>query len=162
MRTSWPLIIIVAGAFLVWFGFVLTISGAGLADLVLFCLGMAAFLVGSVTVTVRFAVRRRLVPHFLCGLIALALLAFGINNYCFSLAYIRGAHEDPAQLWMSALKPFTGQVYYVGSDKDFSYFRAGAIFPARFKAPTAKIKLPRTFPLGAQQPYTVTAEMVYY
>jgi len=63
---------------------------------------------------------------------------------------------------MRALKPFGGEVYYVGSEGDFSYFRAGAVFPARYKAPTAKVHLPRTFPLGSAEPYIVSQEMVHY
>jgi hypothetical protein len=162
MRKSWPLILIIAGVFLIPFGFALATSGGAIAGVVFFSLGLTVFLVGSVTVTIRFAVRRRLVPHLLCALAALLLVALGINKYCFSLAYIRGAQEDSYQLWMSALKPFGGQVYYVGSEGDFSFFRAGAVFPARYKAPTANIRLPRTFPLGAQEPYAVTEGMVHY
>ena len=162
MKKSWPLMLVFAGLFLVLFGFALATSGGALTGVVIFGIGLTGFLIGSVAATLRFAVRRRLIPHLFCGLAALVLLVFALNRYCFSLAYLRGAQEDPGQLWLSALKPFTGQVYYVGSEGDFSYFRAGALFPARYKALTSRIGLPRTFPLGSQEPYTVTEEMVYY
>lgn len=92
----------------------------------------------------------------------LLLIGVGFHSYWFSKTYVLSAQENPYRLWIDALKPFFGQVYYVGNEGEFSYFRAGAIFPTRYKAPTAKIHLPRTFPLGAAQPYAVTAEMVKY
>ena len=162
MRKSWPLISIVVGVFLIPFGFVLATSGGGLFGVLVFFLGVTALLTGCAAAIIQVAIRRRLVPHVLLGVAALILLAFGLDRYCFSLTYVRGAKEDPGQLWMSALKPFTGQEYYVGSEGEFSYFRAGAVFPARYKAPTAKIKLPRTFSLGAEKPYPVTEGMVHY
>jgi hypothetical protein len=162
MSKPWPQILFCIGVFLALFGFASVTSDAGIFGVAIFLLGAAALLIGGVAAVIRFAIRRHMIPHFLVGLAALILIAFGLNKYCFSLAYIRGAHEDPYRLWISALKPFGGLVYYVGSEGEFSYFRAGAVFPARFKAPTAKIKLPRTFPLGTQEPYTVTAEMVSY
>ena len=62
---------------------------------------------------------------------------------------------------MAALKGFVGPVYYVGSDGDYSYFRAGEFFYTRYKAQTSKIGLPRTFPFGTEEPYRVTQDMVY-
>jgi len=62
---------------------------------------------------------------------------------------------------MAALKGFEGSVYYVGSDGDDSYFRAGKVFYSRYKAQTSKIRLPRTFPFGKGDPYLVTQDMVY-
>ena len=92
-------------------------------------------------------------------LAAVALLTVGLFG-CRSNWYIRGAKENPSGLWMAALKPFAGDVYYVGSEGDFSYFRVGQVFCDRYKAQTAKIKLPRTFPLGKGKPYVVTEDMV--
>jgi hypothetical protein len=79
---------------------------------------------------------------------------------CHSLSYIHGAKERSYELWMAALKGFEGPVYYVGSDGDFSYFRAGKIFYTRYKAQTSKINLPRTFPFGKGEPYLVTQDLV--
>jgi hypothetical protein len=80
---------------------------------------------------------------------------------CHSLSYIHGASEDQEGLWMAALKHFEGPVYYVGSDGDYSYFRAGEIFYTRYKAQTSKLSLPRTFQFGKGDPYLVTQDMVY-
>jgi len=81
---------------------------------------------------------------------------------CYSVSYIHGAKERPTDLWMAALKHQEGPVYYVGSEGEFSYFRAGTVFWTRYKAQTSKISLPRTFPLGKEKPYLVTQDMVYY
>jgi len=96
--------------------------------------------------------------------ILLAVAAFVAVTFCGcrSLTYIHGAKERPYDLWMAALKGFEGPVYYVGSDGEFSYFRAGKVFYARYKAQTAKIRLPSTFPFGKGEPYLVTQDMVYY
>jgi hypothetical protein len=61
---------------------------------------------------------------------------------------------------MAALKGFEGPVHYVGSEGEFSYFRAGTVFWTRYKAQTSKLRLPRTFPLGKDEPYLVTEDMV--
>ena len=79
---------------------------------------------------------------------------------CHSLSYVRGAKEHPQELWMAALKGFEGPVYYVGSEGEFSYFRAGKVFWTRYKAQTSRTHLPRTFPLGNGEPYLVTEDMV--
>lgn len=70
------------------------------------------------------------------------------------------ASEDRYALWMAALKGFSGTPRYVGSIGDFSYFRVGDMFITSYKAPTANLLLPKTFPLGEGKPYTVTAAMV--
>lgn len=103
--------------------------------------------------------RPRSVTRFICLLIAvLCVVAF---TGCHSIAYVHGAPEDQSGLWMAALKGFEGPVYYVGSDGDYSYFRAGKICYTRYKAQTSKLSLPRTFPFGKGEPYLVTQEMVY-
>jgi hypothetical protein len=93
----------------------------------------------------------------LLALIACLILIF---SGCSSLSYVHGAKEDSSGLWMAALKGIGGHVYYVGSDGEFSYFRVGTVFCDRYKAKTAKIKLPRTFPFGKEKPYLVTEDMV--
>jgi hypothetical protein len=45
-------------------------SGDGLSGVVVFCLGVVVFLIGSFGAIARFAIRRRLVPYFLFGLAA--------------------------------------------------------------------------------------------
>jgi hypothetical protein len=162
MKNSWPQVLVVAGVFLAPFGFSLALSGAGLFGVAVFLVGAVALLIGGTAVIVRFAIRRHLVPQLLLLVSGLILAAYVQNRYCFSLKYVRGAHEDPQQLWIAALKGFSGTVYYLGSERRFSYFRVGSVFPARYKAPTKNIGLPRTFPLGTQELYPVTQEMVYY
>ena len=77
-----------------------------------------------------------------------------------SLMFVLGAPEDRYGLWMAALKGFRGATRYVGSVDDYSHFRAGDFLCSRYKAPTAKLRLPTTFPLGQGTPYAVTADMV--
>ena len=100
---------------------------------------------------------RRRVKIYLFGF---AILIAVVLVYCHSLTYVHRAPEDHYKLWMGVLKPFVGQVYYVGSDGDFSYFRAGKLLTERYKVRTSELKLPRTFPFGKGEPYIVTLEMV--
>ena len=88
----------------------------------------------------------------------LALVAW--YSYQHSVVFVLGATEDRYRLWMSALKGFQGTPRYVGNRGDYSYFRVGDIICSRYKAPTARMHLPRTFPLGEGTPYIVTFEMV--
>jgi hypothetical protein len=90
------------------------------------------------------------------------LLVFLASGYVYqhSSAYVRAAPEDRNGLWIAAAKGFEGRVRYVGSLGDHSYFRTGDWFCSRYKAPTAKLHLPRTFPLDEGVPYDVTFEMV--
>ena len=147
-----------------FFGLVVATGNPGLpaVGVVLGSLGLAAFCIGLVSAVVRFVAKRRLLPHFLLFLAVVGVALFVFHKHCFSLTYIRGAEEDPGngRLWIDALKGFEGPVYYVGSEKDYSYFRVGDFFPARYKAPISKVHLPRTFELGKGTPYKVTAEMV--
>jgi len=64
------------------------------------------------------------------SVLALTIVAVLLAGICYgrSLAYIQAAQERPWDLWIAALKGFEGPVYYVGSDGDFSYFRAGKIY----------------------------------
>ena len=90
----------------------------------------------------------------------LILLAVALHAYQHSITFVRGASEDRQGLWMAALKGIQGMPRYVGSLDDYSYFRVGDIICSRYKAPTAKLHLPRTFPLGEGTPYVVTSGMV--
>src|SRR4051794_26922210 len=114
MRELWPQVLMVIGLFMAPVGIALATSGAALFGVAVFLLALAAILTGVATALIRFAIRRRLVPHLLAALVALLLMAFGLHNYWFSLSYVRGAHEEPAHLYLAALKGFSGQVYYVG------------------------------------------------
>ena len=109
---------------------------------------------------VRRNMRRSITVRFAVVSVVL-ILAAGMFTGCRSLSYIHRAKERPYDLWMAALKGFEGPVYYVGSDGDYSYFRAGKIFYTRYKAHTSKLGLPRTFPFGKGEPYLVTQDMVY-
>jgi hypothetical protein len=103
--------------------------------------------------------KRRVILWF--GLVAAILIVLTSGFfYQQSLAYVRAAPEDRNGLWMAALKGFSGTVRYVGSIDDYSYFRAGDTFCSRYKAPTAKLQLPRTFSFGEGAPYEVAADMV--
>ena len=102
--------------------------------------------------------RTRRIVGVLAVLVAVCLLVGAADR--LSLSYIHGAQEQPVYLWIAALKHMEGPVYYVGTDGDFSYFRAGYIFFTRYKARTSMIRLPRTFPFGTRQPYLVTEDMV--
>ena len=101
--------------------------------------------------------RTKLCFSLVAGLLILLPAIYAFEH---SLAFVRAAPEDRYGLWMAALKGFQGRVQYVGSLGDYSYFRAGDWFCSRYKAPTAKLHLPRTFPLGEGVPYSVTFEMV--
>lgn len=94
----------------------------------------------------------------------LAMLVCIISTFagCYSLSYVHRAKERPYDLWMAALKHQEGPVYYVGSEGEFSYFRAGTVIWTRYKAQTSRIHLPRTFPFGKGEPYLVTEGMVLY
>ena len=95
----------------------------------------------------------------LAALLILAWIASIFYNRD-SIARIRRTPERSYELWMAALKGFEGPVYYIGSEGDFSYFRAGKYFSTYYKARTSKIRLPQTFDLGKGTPYRVTHEMV--
>ncbi len=93
-------------------------------------------------------------------LMALTVLTISWYFYQHSITFVRGAPEDCHGLWMAALKGFQGTPRYVGSLGDDSYFRVGDLFCTRYKAPTARMHLPRIFPLGEGTPCIVTSEMV--
>lgn len=92
--------------------------------------------------------------------LGLMVLVYGGFCYQHSLAFVRGAPEDRYGLWLAALKGFKGTPRYVGSLGQVSYFLVGDLVCSRFKAPTSKLHLPSTFPLGEGKPYRIDAEMV--
>jgi hypothetical protein len=65
------------------------------------------------------------------------------------------AHEDSYRVWMALLKGFDGDVFYVGSDDTYSYFRVGHVFRSYYKVPTCAAKLPQNLPLDSSQVYAV-------
>jgi hypothetical protein len=84
----------------------------------------------------------------------------GVSAYRHSRAFLLTASDDRYQLWMAALKGFSGTPRYVGSIVDQSYFRVGDLFVSCYKAPTARVNLPYIFPVGGGEPYQVSAAMV--
>jgi hypothetical protein len=101
--------------------------------------------------------------HLKLGIISVVTLLIALASayfYQHSLTFVRAAPEDRYGLWMAALKGFQGTPRYVGSLGDYSYFRVGDNICSRYKAPTVKMHLPRTFRLGEGTPYVVTSEMV--
>ena len=93
-------------------------------------------------------------------LLAAMVLFLAYSSYQHYIAFVLGAPEDREGLWMAALKGFEGTPRYVGSLGNYSYFRVGDLICSRYKAPTARLNLPKTFPLGEGTPYKVTFEMV--
>ena len=83
------------------------------------------------------------------GCLAVVFCAIALVG-CRSLSYIHGAPEDSQALWMAALKHQEGPVYYVGSDGDYSYFRAGTVVYIRYKAQTTKIGFHGLFHLAKE------------
>jgi hypothetical protein len=65
------------------------------------------------------------------------------------------AHEDSYRVWIALLKAFDGDVFYVGSDDTYSYFRLGHLFRSHYEVPTCAAKLPQTLPLEASESYAV-------
>jgi hypothetical protein len=65
------------------------------------------------------------------------------------------AHEDSYRVWMALLKGFDGDVFYIGSDDTYSYFRLGHLFRSYYKVPICAAKLPQTLPLDSGQFYAV-------
>jgi hypothetical protein len=175
----WPLTLIVVGLLLIGAGFIVgqlasigyspyTYTREMLArDLryqnvgVAICyVGLGTFAIGLIGGIVRWIIRRHLVLQSICALTIVIVTLFAVHRYRSSFTYIRAAQEAPYDLWIRALKPFEGPPYYVGSEGEYSYFRAGFVFVDRYKVQTEKTRLPRTFPLGHGEPYIVTAEMV--
>ena len=107
----------------------------------------------------KITMRHRIGIWLRVALVAGTILLAAIT-YNHSTSYVRGAHEDQYSLWMAVLKGFNGQVYYVGSEGDFAYFRAGDLIRSRFKARSSKVRLPFTFPLTDGKSYQVTLAII--
>lgn len=56
---------------------------------------------------------------------------------------------------MALLKGSDGDVFYVGSDDKYSYFRLGHVFHSYYKLPICAAKLPQRLPLEAGESYAV-------
>jgi hypothetical protein len=179
LKRFWPLTLMFVGLLLIVIGFVgcqlasigyspytytremlardLRYQNVGVA---ICCVGLGTFAIGLIGSIVRWIIRRHLMLQSVCALAAAIVTLFAVHTYRSSFTYIRRAQEDPFRLWIRALKPFEGPPFYVGSEREYSYFRAGFVLVDRYKAQTAKIHLPRTFPLGHGKPYVVTEDMV--
>ena len=96
--------------------------------------------------------------------IVVAILILGIiaSIYGYYELVLRRpvAGDDPYALWMAALKGFQGPVRYFGDADDYSYFVVGSDYTPRYKRPVTETSLPKYFPLGTEEPYRVTQEMV--
>ena len=100
--------------------------------------------------------RRWLIALALCA----ALLVAGLL-WNRSLRYVHSAPEDSWGLWVAVHKGiFTWPVHYMGSDREYSYFRTGKYYYGRYKVQTSILHLPRLFSFGQGEPYRVTGEMV--
>lgn len=62
---------------------------------------------------------------------------------------------DSYRVWMALLKGFDGDVFYVGSDDTYSYFRLGHVFRSYYKVPTCAAKLPQTLLVDSGKFYAV-------
>jgi hypothetical protein len=98
--------------------------------------------------------------------IALSVVAFGFAVFLgcvvwFQLQTPESAKADPWMVWISVLKGFGGDVYYVGSKGPYAYFRIGSVFPSYYKTPACNATLPHTFDVGAGKPYIVTLDNVH-
>lgn len=85
-------------------------------------------------------------------------LAVSLTVACAQTRAPEAAKADPWQVWIHILKGLSGKVYYLGSSGPYGYFRIGDFFPGYYKSPACNFVLPRTFPLGSDQPYIVTMD----
>src|ERR1700733_1183043 len=85
-------------------------------------------------------------------LVSLAGAAVGCAN---ADSLKSAAQADSYRVWIALLKGFDGDVFYVGSDDTYSYFRLGHVFRSYYKVPTYAAKLPQTLPLDSGQVYAV-------
>lgn len=74
------------------------------------------------------------------------------------LAEIRGARGLVSRL-DRPLEGFDGDVFYIGSDDTYSYFRIGRVFRSYYKVPTCAAKLPQTLPIDSGPFYAVRLHM---
>jgi hypothetical protein len=65
------------------------------------------------------------------------------------------AKADSYRVWISVLKGFGQDVYYIGTKEPYAYFRIGSVFPTYYKSPACNFTLPREFDIGAEKPYVV-------
>ena len=90
-------------------------------------------------------------------LLATALALF-VLTACASRKSAEHAKADAYTVWMSILKGFGEDVYYVSSSEPYAYFRIRSFLPEYYKSPSCNFILPRTFAVGAENPYVVRLE----
>jgi hypothetical protein len=85
----------------------------------------------------------------------LASLASAFAGWAHAGSPKSEAHEDSYRVWIALLKGFDGDVFYIGRDDTYSYFRIGRVFRSYYKVPTCAAKLPQTLPIDSGQFYAV-------
>ena len=65
------------------------------------------------------------------------------------------AKSDNYHVWITLLKGFGGDVFYMGSDDTHAYFRIGRLFRSYYKMPSCAAYLPETYSLLEGEPYAV-------
>jgi hypothetical protein len=65
------------------------------------------------------------------------------------------AREDSYDVWIALLKGFEGDVYYVGSDERYLYFRIGRVFWTYYKLPLCAAQVPEAIAVDRGEPYVV-------
>ena len=71
------------------------------------------------------------------------------------------AKADPWTVWISVLKGFSGNVYYLGTREEYAYVQIGDMFPEYYKTPACNTSLPRSFDLGAGKPYRMVLDNIH-
>ena len=92
------------------------------------------------------------------ALVGLAVVAPALAGFaaCSRLASpASAARADSYRVWISLLKGFDGDVYYVGNDTTSAYFRIGRLFWSYYKVPACAARPPQTFAVGSAKPYVV-------
>ena len=90
------------------------------------------------------------------GLLGVATAA--ALSSCSLWAHLKSTEDaiaDAYKVWISVLKGFGQDVYYIGTKEPYSYFRIGSVFPTYYKSPACNFTLPRIFDIGAGKPYVV-------
>lgn len=74
-----------------------------------------------------------------------------VNNNQFSLDYGSQLYD----LRMAALKGFKGEIFYVGSNSDYDYFKIEKFGNKYFRVIRHKVKLEARYAIGNKIPYKV-------
>ncbi len=100
--------------------------------------------------------------HRIWGLmVATTIVALSSCSLWSNLQSPERAKTDSWTVWISVLKGFSGDVYYVGTKEPYAYFRIGSLFPTYYKTPACNTTLPRVFDIGSGKPYLVTLENMH-